>query len=66
MSKKAKERTIIAYKGFNFDMTCANNFKYEEGKSYHEDNVCLCNSGFHACTYPADVVKYYEDYVWMF
>ena len=62
MNKKSKEQSIIAYKGFNFDMTCTNNFKYEEGKLYHEDNVSLCSSGFHACTNPADVVKYYEDY----
>ena len=52
---------IIAYKGFNFDMTC-NGFQYEEGKSYHEDHIELCSCGFHACTNPADVVGYYEDF----
>lgn len=52
---------IIAYKGFNFDMTC-NGFQYEEGKSYHEDNVEPCLCGFHACANPADVLGYYENF----
>lgn len=34
-------------------------FQYEEGETYHEDKADLCNSGFHACTMPLDVLGYY-------
>ena len=49
---------IIAYKGFDKDMKCRG-FQYEEGETYHEDKADLCNSGFHACTMPLDVLGYY-------
>jgi hypothetical protein len=36
-------------------------FKYEEGKSYHEDGeIQACQSGFHYCKYPLDVFGYYS------
>ena len=49
---------IIAYKGFDKDMKCRG-FQYAEGETYHEDKAELCNSGFHACTMPLDVIGYY-------
>ena len=47
-----------AYKGFNRDMTCRG-FQYAEGETYHTDTAELCESGFHACKYPLDVLAYY-------
>lgn len=47
-----------AYKGFNEDMTCRS-FQYEEGKEYEEKEASLCSCGFHACSNPIDVFKYY-------
>ena len=49
---------IIAYKGFDENMKCRG-FQYAEGETYHEDKAELCNSGFHACTMPLDVLGYY-------
>lgn len=46
------------YKGFNNDMTCLG-FKYEAGKTYETDEAVLCESGFHACECPLDVLKHY-------
>ena len=48
-----------AYKGFNADMTCRG-FQYREGETYETDNAKLCESGFHACERPLDVLCYYE------
>jgi hypothetical protein len=51
-----------AYKGFNKDMTCTpkgKSFQYKEGETYHEDEVALCEKGFHACERPLDVFGYY-------
>ena len=49
---------MIAYKGFNKDMTCRG-FQYEEGKEYETDSAKLCESGFHACENLLDCFKYY-------
>ena len=50
---------IIAYKGFNADMTCRN-FQYKEGETYELDfEPMLCRHGFHACTNPLDCFGYY-------
>ena len=54
------EEKVIAYKGFNKDLTCRG-FQYEIGKKYEEEEVSLCNSGFHACENPFDVLDYYGD-----
>ena len=51
---------IIAYKGFNKDLTCKG-FQYEVGKEYTEEKVSICNSGFHACENPFDVLDFYGD-----
>ena len=51
---------IIAYKAFNADFSCRE-FQYEVGKTYtHEGAVEICSSGFHACTNPMDVWRYYD------
>ena len=49
---------IKSFKGFNKDMTCRG-FQYEEGKEYETEKADACNSGFHACEYPLDVLGYY-------
>ena len=51
---------IIAYKGFNKDLTCRG-FQYEVGKEYIEEKVSICNRGFHACENPFDVLDFYRD-----
>ena len=54
-----KDGKLIAYKGFNVDMTCRN-FQYEEGKTYEiEGEIKLCKCGFHACINPLDIFNYY-------
>lgn len=53
------DQVIKSYKGFNKDMTCKE-FQYEEGKEYETDQAVACETGFHACEYPLDCLKYYE------
>ena len=48
-----------AYKGFARNMRCRG-FQFEEGKTYEEDKAELCKTGFHACTNPLDVWRYYS------
>ena len=58
--KEMEENKIIAYKGFNENL-CCRGFQYEIGKEYvHEGKIECCESGFHACINPFDVLDYYE------
>ena len=58
--KEMEENKIIAYKGFDENL-CCRGFQYEIGKEYvHEGEIECCESGFHACTNPFDVLDYYE------
>ena len=47
-----------AYKGFDKDLKCRD-FQYEIGKEYEEKEAKACEKGFHACTNPLNVLRYY-------
>ena len=61
MHKKVKkENPIIAYKGFDEDLSCRG-FQYKIGKEYClEGELELCANGFHACQNPLDVFDHYN------
>ena len=53
------ENKVIAYKGFNSDLTCRG-FQYKIGEKYScDEKTILCENGFHACKEPLDVLLYY-------
>jgi hypothetical protein len=57
--------SLRAFKGFKFNngLTCRG-FRYEVGKSYHQDGIIqCCKNGFHACTNPLDVFNHYEGFL---
>ena len=47
------------FKGFDKDMKCRG-FQYSVGESYETDKADLCESGFHFCENPLDVLDYYD------
>jgi hypothetical protein len=50
---------IIAYKGFDRNLSCRA-FQYQVGADYaHDGFVELCRAGFHACEHPLNVFNYY-------
>ena len=51
---------IKGVKAFKKDMTCQG-FKFAEGETYtHEGEAKCCQSGFHFCENPLDVLNYYD------
>jgi hypothetical protein len=50
--------TKTFFKGLDRDFKCRG-FQYEVGKSYEEKSATLCETGFHACENPMDVLSYY-------
>lgn len=57
-----KNTTLHGYKAFCADMTCINHH-YQVGETYTmpEEDVNICESGFHFCRYPADVMIFYME-----
>jgi hypothetical protein len=53
------ERKMKGFKAFNEDMTCRG-FKFEEGKIYEETTAECCETGFHFCENPLDVLNHYN------
>lgn len=49
---------MSAYKGFDKDLRCRG-FQYEVGKAYEEKEARICETGFHACENPLNVLLYY-------
>ena len=53
-----ENKTIKGYKGFDKDLKCLD-FQYEVGKEYSTDKAVACNTGFHYCENPMDVLGFY-------
>lgn len=49
---------MSAYKGFDKNLRCRG-FQYEVGKTYEEKEARVCETGFHACENPLNVLQYY-------
>jgi hypothetical protein len=54
-----KEKTITGFKAYNKGMVCRG-FQYKVGKTYECETAKICNSGFHFCQNPLDVLNYYN------
>ena len=52
------KNTIKGYKGFNTDLKCRG-FQYEVCKEYDTEKAVSCETGFHFCENPFDVLRYY-------
>ena len=53
-----KKEIIRGYKGFDKDLKCRG-FQYEVGKEYSTDKAITCETGFHYCENPMDVLNFY-------
>lgn len=54
---------MLAYKGFNKNLTCTmgrGTFQYKPRKWYREDDAKCADTGFHATDNPLDVLSYYN------
>ena len=50
---------VKGFKGFDKNLKCRN-YQFEIGKTFvHKGEVKACNSGFHFCENPIDVLHYY-------
>ena len=50
---------MIGYKGFGKDFKCRD-FQFEVGETYHhDDELKVCQSGFHFCDTPLAVLEFY-------
>jgi len=55
-----ENEVIIGYKATDKGLTCRG-MQYVVGETYeHEGNISLCNSGFHFCQNPLDVLDFYN------
>jgi len=51
---------VVGFKAFDKGLVCRG-FQFEEGKTYeHKGDFIPCNSGFHFCENPLDVLNYYD------
>jgi len=57
--EKIKTKKIKGYKAFNRGLKCKD-FQYEVGKEYKTDKIKLCETGFHFCENPLDVLDFYD------
>ena len=57
--KMEKNNTVTAYKGFDNNLQCRG-FQYEVGGEYTTDRAVACETGFHCCKNPLDVLGYYS------
>ena len=48
-----------AFKAFDKDFQCRG-YQFAEGETFETEVASLCNTGFHACENPLDVLKYYD------
>ena len=53
-------KITTGFKAFDVDMSCRGH-KYEVGKTYqHSGDVALCKAGLHFCSWPLEVLAYYN------